>query len=48
MKMENNSLKSTNELRKELNAMRKWKKPSHEQLMVYLSVYSELEIRGNT
>lgn len=43
--MENLSSKSTKELEQLWNKMRKWKKPTHEQLMDYLQIYSELEYR---
>lgn len=44
--MDNLSLKSTAELRERWERMRKWKQPTYEQMMEYLHLYSELEIRG--
>ena len=45
MKMENLSLKSHKELQERINKMRKWKKPTYEQMMEYLTIYSEICIR---
>lgn len=45
LQMEHVSSTSTNELLSQWNKMRKWKKPTYSQLMDYLHIYSELEIR---
>jgi hypothetical protein len=37
---------STGELKERWGKMRKWKKPTYEQMMEYLHIYSELELRG--
>lgn len=46
--MDNHSLKSTAELREQWNKMRNWKKPTYEQMIDYIHIYSELEIRGES
>lgn len=45
-KVDNLSLKSTDELRERWERMRKWKKPTYDQMMEWMHIYSELEIRG--
>jgi hypothetical protein len=44
--MDRHSLKSNDELLKQFIKMRKWSKPTYEQMMEYLEIYSELTIRG--
>ena len=44
--MEHVSSISTGELKERWEKMRKWKKPTYEQMMYYLRIYSELEMRG--
>jgi len=43
--MEHVSSISTGELKKRWERMRKWKKPTYDQMMEYLRIYSELELR---
>jgi hypothetical protein len=45
MLMENLSLKSDKEIQNRINKMRKWKKPTYEQMMEYLYLYSEISFR---
>jgi hypothetical protein len=44
--MEHVSSISTGELKERWEKMRKWKKPTYDQMMEYLRIYSELEIRN--
>ena len=44
--MEHVSSISTGEPKERWEKMRKWKKPTYEQMMEYLRIYSELELRG--
>lgn len=44
--MEHVSSISTGELQERWEKMRKWKKPTYEQMMEYLRIYSELAVRG--
>jgi hypothetical protein len=43
--MDNHSSKSVKELQALIKKMRKWRKPTHAQVMEYLHVYSELEYK---
>lgn len=44
--MDRHSLMSDGELRDKFYKMRKWKKPTYDQVMEYLHLYSELEYRN--
>jgi len=43
--MEHVSSISTGELKERWERMRKWKKPTYDQMMEWLRIYSELEYR---
>ncbi len=45
--MENHSSKSVKELQAIIKKMRRWKKPTHSQLMEYLHICSEVEYKSN-